>query len=142
MKRKYIGIALAILLLTIAQANVFAARRPARYRHKVPARKRRVLPPARRAEVHNKIMRQKYYIKRHDLNGDGVVNYRDKVRWINTHPVITETVVITEENENLLSDLDINEDGSISPDEVKTLFEDYDTNGDGEITEEEISSQE
>ena len=142
MNRKYIGIILTILLLTITQTNVFARRKPVRRRHRIRPHRKRVLSPAKRTVLDNRIMKKRHYIRKHDLNGDGIVDYKDKIKWINTHPVITETVIITEENNNLLSDLDLNEDGLISPDEVKTLFDNYDTKGDGKITEEEISSQE
>jgi len=137
MKKLLHFILLIAFFIILANYTVFAKRRPPRpLKHK---KVNRLKKHHRNKIIHNHIMKKRKYYKKHDLNNDGVVNHLDKLVWINTHPVIQETIVITQEEENLLSDIDINGDGTIDQGEIDAWLDSYDSNNDGTITEEELN---
>jgi hypothetical protein len=53
------------------------------------------------------------YIRTHDLNGDGRVNSRDRLIWLRKKGGSYAVVYISEDNEDLVEVMDINEDGTV-----------------------------
>ena len=90
--------------------------------------------------IRNRIYKQNTYTIKNDLNKDGVIDYRDKIIWVNSNPQVTKTIVISEQDNEILTDIDVNEDGQIDQTDIDVLFSNYDTNRDGQISEAEFSS--
>ena len=135
MRRIFQLIFLAILMLVLTYSTAF----PKKRRPHPIKRKKQIRNSKQNNIIHNRITKKRHFIKAHDLNRDGTVNYLDKIMWINTHPVIQETVVITANNSNLLEDIDLNADGNIDQGEIDVWFSNYDANKDGIIIETELN---
>ena len=90
--------------------------------------------------IRNRIYKQHTYVVNYDLNKDGVIDYRDKIIWINSNPQVTKTIVLTDQDNEMLTDIDVNEDGQIDQTDINIWFSNYDTNRDGQISETEFGS--
>lgn len=77
----------------------------------------------------------------YDLNHDGIIDVRDRLVWIQSHYVPDKVVSITivNEEQDLLSELDINKDGVVTSDEMAYWINRYDINRNGILEEFEIS---
>jgi len=104
------------------------------YRHRTRIPRRRAY---RRKKSH-----KYHYIKKHDINNDGTVNYKDKVLWLKKHHKTTTSIVIEApagtDEETLLEEFDINEDGQLDIYEIEVAFESYDINEDGVLDEKDF----
>jgi len=108
--------------------------KPAATRYPTPAAKAAHAQAASRAQ-------SKYaYIRSHDYNGDGVVNAKDRLRWVEINRATASTVLVSKENEDIIEIMDLNKDGRVDALEMKIFYEKYDINKDGTLDSVEISS--
>ena len=80
------------------------------------------------------------YVKTHDMNGDGVVNAKDRLIWINRQGGNVPAVLVSTENADLYEVMDYNNDGSVSKEELLAFYTVYDVNGNGVLEEAEIEA--
>ena len=147
-KRILLGIGLMITLSLIGVENTSgwwwtpkAKRKPATHRSRP---KPVVAKPKKRPALLKKrtaLKAKKYnYIGSHDLNGDGAVDRRDRLLWLERNRKTMSTTLISKENEDLLEDMDLNGDGYVDNEEITIYYNDYDLNNDGKLDSAEINS--
>ena len=126
---------LSIFIFFSFSAISFSAPPPKRYyRHRTRIPHRRVYRRKKCYKYH--------YVKKHDINNDGTVNYKDKVLWLKKHHRTTTPIVIDvpaeADEETLLEEFDLNEDGQLDTNELEIAFESYDINEDGVLDEKDF----
>jgi len=94
---------------------------------------------AKAAAVAERADARRQYIQNHDLNGDGVVNQKDRLLWLNRNKETITTTVINDENEDLMEAMDLNGDGVVDKKEAEIFYNRYDVNGNGVLEEAEIN---
>jgi hypothetical protein len=80
------------------------------------------------------------YIGEHDLNGDGAVDNRDRLIWVERHRNSFQNTLVSKENEDLLEAMDANKDGNVDALELKRFYDKYDLNKNGVLENEEIKA--
>ncbi|MFA5146936.1 MAG: hypothetical protein WC515_06170 [Candidatus Omnitrophota bacterium] len=91
--------------------------------------------------THDKAQMRSYkYVNTHDLNGDGAVNTKDRLLWINRHRSDVPEVLVSTENVDIYEAMDYNDDGSVSKEEMDAFYTVYDKNGDGGLDEAELEA--
>jgi len=99
--------------------------------------------PGARAKAQNKTLKSKReynYVQNHDLNGDGVVNNRDRLIWLNRYRGNYQSTLVSTENEDMVEVMDINGDGKAEAWEMENFYNLYDTNKNGILDPEEINA--
>jgi len=79
------------------------------------------------------------YIKSHDVNGDGIVDTKDRILWIKRNRADLPAVLVSTENEDIYEVMDYDNDGSVSKAEIDAFYRIYDKNGDGILDEKEMA---
>ena len=95
--------------------------------------------PAVRAGVRTarRTARKATYVKRHDLNNDGVVDAKDRAIWVRKHNGRL-LISYVDEDGYFLEEIDIDNDGVVTARELRIWVEKHDENGDGKVTEDEL----
>ncbi len=93
--------------------------------------------PHPKARVHAKTYQ---YVRDHDLNGDGIVDNRDRLMWAERHQVDLQNVLVSKENADLFEAMDVNNDGNIESWEIKQFYSKYDLNKNGVLEIDEIDA--
>ena len=125
------------LLNSLTAGSAYGWWRPRFRKGTAPQRREQV----RRQEAKEVQKKKQYqYIKSHDLNGDGVVNERDRLMWLHGKDGNYTSVYISEENADLFERMDVDGNGDVQPWEMQQFVTTYDRNKNGILEENEINT--
>ena len=112
--RNIILLSVALFVLCVFGVKSACALTPRQLRHRVLTSER----AHERAEIRSE---NRYnYVKSHDYNNDGIIDNRDRLRWIREHGD-TVTVLVSTENEDLAGVMDTNGNGTVEAEELRAF---------------------
>jgi Ca2+-binding EF-hand superfamily protein len=88
----------------------------------------------------SKVKKTYKYISSHDLNGDGKVDVKDRLIWLNNNRGNLPKVLVSKENEDLVEVMDVDGDGDVEDWELEGFYSNYDLNQDGVLDSKEIEA--
>ena len=93
-----------------------------------------------RGTVQSNAKKRYSYVRSHDYNGDGKVDRKDRLIWLNNRKGNYDEVYVSEENQDIVEVMDLDGDGNVEGWEMKQVYSSYDLNGNGTLEAAEIDA--